>query len=559
MKNPGRMLVPAIVVAVAACAENGPTGPGPVLRCTDPAPIDLPIGGIALINPAVDANCLTLPGDATEREFLVVAYSGTGQVTSAGVSGGYELRATRATGPAALASLGGRPASVPALGLGLEPTTAAGFHAALRRREAALVASGAAALQSPVPALAQGPPTVGQQDGFRVCANLSCAQQTQITATARVVGTRGVIWVDNEMAAGADELTPADLAGLSSLFDDYLHPIDTVAFGATSDIDASQRIDIVITDEVNLLTPNCAQGRVVGYFFGGDLVATQPGSNQREVFFAFAPKPATTGCAAVTRTTALRSLPPVLIHELQHMISFNQRVLLRGRDDETPWLNEGLSHFAEELAQRQLPDSRCPASASCFSQFATGNLQNGYLFMSDPEETFLVAGTSNGPSLDGRGAAWLFLRWVADHFAADTLLGTQVTRSLLQGAGTGADNIAAATGTPFATLVGEWLLSLWADDLPGFPQVGRIRYRTWNLRATYAANSPQIFALPYPLVPAPTTGTLTTSGTLRAGTGPFVRVTVPAATGSVQVEFSGSGGVAAPGSLVARLAVARIR
>ena len=44
------MLVPAIVVAVAACAENGPTGPGPVLRCTDPAPIDLPIGGIALIS-----------------------------------------------------------------------------------------------------------------------------------------------------------------------------------------------------------------------------------------------------------------------------------------------------------------------------------------------------------------------------------------------------------------------------------------------------------------------------------------------------------------------------
>ena len=50
---------------------------------------------------------------------------------------------------------------------------------------------------------------------------------------------------------------------------------------------------------------------VVGYFFGGDLLPAYPGSNKREVFFAFAPKPASGTCPAVTRSGALRSLPPV--------------------------------------------------------------------------------------------------------------------------------------------------------------------------------------------------------------------------------------------------------
>src|SRR5690606_27887670 len=107
--------------------------------------------------------------------------------------------------------------------------------------------------------------------------------------TARYVGTHGAIYLDNEMPDGAQALTAEDIQHLGTLFDEYLHPIDTAAFGANSDIDGDGLVAIVITDQVNDLSPDCSDGRVVGYFFGGDLLSSHPGSNRREVFFAFAP------------------------------------------------------------------------------------------------------------------------------------------------------------------------------------------------------------------------------------------------------------------------------
>lgn len=558
MSQSDRLLV-LLAAAVIGCGGDGGTGPGPVVNCAEPTPVALPVGGFQLVD-ASQTGCVEFAGTAAAQEYLVVGYSGAGQVTQRGVSGGFEFRVGA---PAhAMPSTDRRTLVGPDLvpGLTAEPGNALEFHEALRRRESALVASGAASLSPRSQTAFRGPPTVGQQDQFRVCATLACLQFTPISATARVVGQRGVIWVDNKPTAGTEQLSLADLQELGSLFDDYLYPIDTTAFGSPSDIDGSQRVDIVITERVNQLTSDCSRGRVVGYFFGGDLLATQPGSNQREVFFALAPRPTVGNCPAVTRSTALRALPPVLIHELQHMISFNERVLRRGRSDEVSWLNEGLSQFAEDLGQFLIPDSRCPTSSSCFSQFGSSNLRNAYEFMLDPEDTFLVSPSDDGPTLEGRGASWLFVRWLADHFSSDTLRGTTLTRALTSGSSTGAANIVAATGVPFSTLVGEWLSTLWVNDLPGMPQAGRLRYRTWNFRSTYATNSPGTFPKAYPLEPTlVTSGGSSGSGTLKAGTGRFLRVALGPGSGPMQVRLTGPGGVAPAGALAARIAVVRTK
>jgi hypothetical protein len=506
-----------------------------------------------LVDALQESSCFSLEDGAGEREYLVVPYAGRGDQTSSGVTTGFQLRsapesspesAALAAGPSPRATVGG----------------SAAFHAGLRRAEAALARSPVAAMsRAAPPALRGAPPTVGQVEQFRVCRNNTCTSTVAVAAMARFVGTHGVIYLDTEMPAGAQELTEADITHLGTLFDEYLHPIDTTAFGANSDIDADQRIAIVITDQVNDLSPDCSDGRIVGYFFGGDLLVTHPGSNQREVFFAFAPKPATGSCPAVTRLTALRSLPPVLIHELQHMISFNQRVLLRGRADEDTWLNEGLSHYAEELGQRQIPDAMCPASASCFGQFATGNLQNAYLYLEDPEGEFLVS-PGDGTSLAGRGSAWLFVRWLADHFASDQPLGRQLTRGLLTGAGNGAANVSGVTGQPFPVLVGEWLLANHLEGLPGFAPRGRLHYANWDLRATYAANHPATFARPYPLIPDSTNGHSVHTGTLRGGSGHFLRVKVPPGGPAVTVRIAdASGSLRVSGVADPRIAVVRIR
>lgn len=549
---------PWLLVLLASACGGDSTGPTPVVPCTTPLEVSLEQGTAQLVDPATQSRCLRLPGGPDVREYLVVAYAGTGSESADGVMGPFQLRSDRN----GAASLGAMVTAVPALGVAA--AGAAAFHHSLRRREAALAASPVAAMSRA--AMASGaaalraPPTVGVAEEFNVCATLSCTTVTAITATARYVGPRGAIYLDDEMPAGAQPLTQADLDQLGALFDDHLYPIDTVAFGAASDIDGDGHIAIVITDQVNELTTDCTEGRVVGYFFGGDLLLTHPGSNRREVFFAFAPKPATQTCPAVSRTGALRSLPPVLIHELQHMISFNQHVLRRGRPDESAWLNEALSHFAEELGGRLIPDAQCPHSASCFAQFSTGNLTNGYLYLENPEASFLVAPSEDGPTLAERGSGWLFVRWLADHFALDTLRGTEITRALLQGTSVGASNVSSATGVPFATLAGEWHLANWVENLPGFQQAGRLRYRTWNLRATYAANHPGLFARPYPLVPDSTDGSYLHNGTLRAGSGRYLRVVVPAGAASVDVRVAGQSGTAQLESkLAARVAVARIR
>jgi hypothetical protein len=556
MPNSRRPLAVLTVVALVSCGggNTGPSG-GPV--CTTPTAVTLAVGEVRLVNPLAESSCLGLTGSEALREYLVVPYSGEGAEVANGIDGGFQLRTALGESPAALQRTEG---SVLARSFGA-PRSAELFHQSLRRREALLAAGPWPALSRLAPAASlRAPPTVGEQEQFNVCKTTECTTTSQITTTVRYAGSRGVIYLDDEMPAGAQALTQVDIDALGELFDEYLHPIDTAAFGSVSDIDSDQRIGIVITDQVNDLSPDCTNGRVVGYFFGGDLLFSYPGSNQREVFFAFAPKPATSTCPAVTRTTALRSLPPVLIHELQHMISFNQHVLRRGQPDEAIWLNEGLSHFAEELGQLLIPDDRCPLFSSCFAQFAQGNVENAYLFLENPEATYLVAPSDDGPTLGGRGAAWLFVRWLADHFAADTLKGTQLTRALLQGGSPGEGNVSSATGLPFERLVGEWLVSHWLDNLPEFPQTGRLRYRTWNLRALYAANYPANFPRLYPLIPDSTDGNYLRNGTLRAGTGRFLRVVVPAGTASVTVQLTDQSGDAQIGAhLTPRIAVVRIR
>jgi hypothetical protein len=516
--------------------------------------VDLPVGGSRIIDAFREASCIRLVSGPEDREYVLMALSGNGQEAPIGISGGFSLRAEPT--PAEIAN-----PMVSALPVNLRSAGQSGdFHQMLRLRERDLARSPLAALGSAPRLMPVSIPVVGEKDTFNVCSTHSCNNFVRVGTTARYVGSRGVIYLDDDISAGSQALTQGDLDQLGTLFDEYIYPLDTVAFGAESDINSDQRIGIVITDQVNALTTDCTNGRTVGYFFGGDLLTSYPGSNQREVFFTFSPKPATSGCPEVTRARAMAALGPVLIHELQHMISFNQRVLRRGLADETVWLNEGLSHFAEELGQRFIPDARCPHSPSCFSEYATGNLYNAYQYLENPEASFLVAPTNGTVGLAQRGAGWLFVRWLADHYATDTLRGTTVTRALLQGSNVGAANVQAAAQTPFATLVAEWGLANWLDNLPGFPQAGRLRYRTWDFRDVFGRNSPGVFDREYPLIPDSTGATHLHNGTLRGGSGYHVRIAIKAGTSGGTIRLSGPGGSGRLDSyLEPRIAVARIR
>ena len=570
-------LLGTILGAAVAC--GGGTGPNedlqaPSVVCASQPVTQLGVGDHAIVDVGGNAGCLRLPAPgASSAQYLMVLASTNGTRSTSGIDGPFLLRAGRPSSASATASVTafGAAAQAGLQFLDAEATSlrrsrvAVEFDAALRTRERELLNDPrySRALRSPGPLAA---PPVGDVRIFKACSNLQCTAFNNVTATARYVGTNSAVYLDNN-APTSDPLTDADLAELGSAFDRFHYPIDTTSFGRESDQDGNGVVIILMTKAVNDLTPDCTNGRVVGFFYGGDLL-TGSNSNHAEIFYTLVPSPQTSKCSAVTRRAALNNLKPTLIHEFQHMISFNQHALVRGGSSEDVWLNEALSHFAEELGGRLIPNSECtPAGfTSCRSQYTSGDLLNAYEFMKSPGQTYLVFPNSTQGNLEERGAGWIFLRWVLDHFAADTIIAADLTRALDGTSNTGVTNLQTVTGTSFSVMVPEWLMSLYLDDGPDLPvePTGRLRLKSWGLRAIFTdpANS-QIFPAGFPLVPLPITASssiLSKSDTLHAGSGYYFLLSQPAnATGlDVHVTANSSGSALDP-MLQARFGVVRIR
>jgi hypothetical protein len=552
------LAVSCAVVVMASCSDGTGPGGGPPLDCSEASVRVLAVGEHQVIDPNQDGACIRLPvASAAGAEHLYVPLATASAEADNGISGPYLATG----GSPAVASARAVPIPSPRLSAFQGPLAPEAFHAMLRGRERALSQSPGAALfnQGRISAAAGVPPVLGDKRAFQVCATSACTSFVQTSATALSVGQRVAIFVDD--SAPAPGYTTPELDDVKDLFDQFLYPIDTTAFGRESDIDTNGVVVVLLTQHVNALSPDCnSTGRVIlGYFFGADLLpksAANPGSNEAEVFYGLVPDPTNPQCD-ITEAFARSHLPATFIHEFQHMISFNQHVLVRGGSAEDTWLNEGLSHFAEELGGRQVPNIECPDSPSCFDEFIQrGDLTNAFEYLASPEDFFLIEPGNSTGKLEERGANWLFVRWLADHFATDTLLGTDLTRRLDATAQTGGANVEAQTGDDFSRLVGEWQLANYLDDLPGFAEpTARLRYRSWNFRQEAATAG-----ISYPLVPDSTSGIgYSHSGVLRAGSGRHIRVVQAPGAPAVDLTLTTPTGTALSSTLEPRIALVRVR
>ena len=511
------------------------------------APLVLAVGEYASIDPARLAGCATFPAAGLGgAEYLIAPQSVTG---SLGDSADYRIQ-----GNSVIVSVTARPRRVS------EPSHALRFHDLLRAQERE--ASMRARVAMPQLALAGGPSvqriSAGDRRTFQVCSRLPCsgvADFSAVNAEARYVGTHAAIFTDNAAPAA---FTAADYDSLGVLFDEQLYEVDTQAFGAESDVDENGVVIILFTAAVNQLTPEsqCATSIITGYFFGLDidpLFRDDARSNRGEVFYALAPDPSGTVTCTLSTDLVLRLVPVTFVHEFQHMISYFQHVLVRGSNSEVLWLNEALSHLAEELAGLRFSDQ---GNDVLFSRFALGDLYNGYIYLQNPGATFLLPGEGTG-TLEERGAGWLFLRWLVDQYGDATI------RRLVETGRTGTDNVTAVTGAPLAQLAPQWFLANYVSDLPNFTAPPRLKYTTWAFRTTYQSlfeQLPSRFPDPFPIVP-PTFngGTFEASGRLRSGSGEyFVVVLGPSQNGFTLALDNGAAGPVSPG-VVARLNVIRIR
>lgn len=563
------------ILSVAACGGE-PTGIDPgvaaVGSCQQASPALTPsvlgVGEHIILDPADANGCVRIPAvGAAGAEHLYLALSAAGEQTGPGIKATYRIGEAN---PAAPVTSEGELLS-PLVEAFAPPATAEQFHAMLRARERALSADPTTALFQGKAAEATAEPVrpvAGQQRTFKVCASISCRDFADVAATVQEVSQHVAIYLDDAVPPGG--YTPADIDSVARLFDSFLYPIDTTAFGRESDIDNNGVVLVLLTDQVNQFSPNCrAAGSVVlGYFFGSDLVPSARGSNRGEIFYALVPDPNNSACD-IGRSEGVRRLAPTFIHELQHMISYNQHRLQRQGLSEDIWLNEGLSHYAEELGARQVPDEPLSAPGTRFSQFVTADLANAYRYLvpDSLEATFLVTPGNSTGTLRERGANWLFVRWLADHFGGTTtpaFLATGLTRRLVETNLLGDANVAAVAGEDFSSLVAQWQMANYLDDLPGFtPASDRLQYLSWNFRATLDSLSlarSGRFGTGYPLVPDSTRdGSYLRRGVLRAGSGRHLRVIQDPSAAAVDVQLTDSLGNRFSSEVVPRIGLVRIR
>ncbi|MDH4046086.1 MAG: hypothetical protein OEW06_16685, partial [Gemmatimonadota bacterium] len=511
-------------------------------------PVALAVGEYASINPVQLAGCATFPAAGADTvEYLVAPQSAAG-----------------VPGVSAEFSLAGDSVVIVAQPVTRRDQTplpfAMRFHDALRRQEAEAARRPRPLLSAAQLAPAEAPSVkVGDTRTFQVCNNIPCSSTSDfaaVTGRAEYVGDHAALFVDQASPSGS--FTAADLAALGARFDDDLYGVATTAFGAESDVDQNGVTIILFSPQVNQLTPEsqCATSIITGYFFGIDI---DPGfqadrrSNRGEVFYAIAPDPSGSVTCTLSTDVVRRLVPVTFIHEFQHMISYFQHVMVRNSDSEVLWLNEGMSHISEELAALHF---EAQGLDTLFSRFAIGDLYNAYLYLLNPGAVFTLPLTGTG-SLEERGAAWLFLRWVLDQY------GAPVTRRLVETAQTGSANVVTAVGVPFDELVSQWFLANWVSDLPGFTAPGRLTFTTWRLRTTYGGlnqSLPSRFTRPFPIEPAVASPkTVRLDGTLHAGSGEYLRLQQVPGEKGFTLRMTGPGGATLPASVVPRLNVIRVR
>ena len=273
-------------------------------------------------------------------------------------------------------------------------------------------------------------------------------------ARVAAVNERVVAWVQEDLREDDDNIDEGRMQAIIDQFaEDY--PVVVEAFGTPSDVDGDGRVAVLVT---HLMEDVGAAGQ----FRASSLLPRSLGGDGNLTDLLWA--------NPVIPEESWRSL---LVHELQHLINFNQHVLVRQGISEESWLNEGLSHLAEDLVAEP-PNDNYRLVRSFLSEPASVGLNRGIL-------TFAT-----------RGAAYLFVRSLVD------LLGEGVLLRLVQTDRTGRGNVEAATGESFADLMARWGAQLYLSGT-GHSGHPRLNYSVPSLQSPDGRGFPPPVPVTYTL------------------------------------------------------------
>jgi hypothetical protein len=392
----------------------------------------------------------------------------------------------------------------------------------------------------------------------------ACNNQINIGARVVAISNTAIIVADTANP-NTDPLTTADYNSFAAKFDNFVNPLDVDNFGKPSDIDKNGKVVILFTKEVNRLTPANSDGAFIGgFFYERDLfpINNDPqlglegcaGSNYGEMFYVLVPDPNGTqgpnGGAGVrhTKEQVLNGTIGTLAHEYQHLINAGRRLYINNAPVfESVWLNEGLSHIAEELAfykasaglapRQNIGISQLQGSVNAFNEFEADNLGRFQSFLGKPA---LTGAYADNDSLQTRGATWFMLRYLADHRNASD---AETWKALVNTTAAGHHNLALVFGSDYMSQIRDWSTTVFSDDLSGVADP-RFLEQSWNMRSIF----PQICANQdcsarlgvYPLAITSLTNNSTSAQTVVPGGTSYIRFGV-AANGQASIDwFRGS-------------------
>lgn len=260
-----------------------------------------------------------------------------------------------------------------------------------------------------------------------------------ITAILAAESGQVLLWCDTESAC---EIPADDLFWLAECLEQEVLPRITDLFGTIADLDGDGKLSICLTPRLGDLpaTESAIEGMVQVNDFLPDL--PRPFSNHADLIFL---------SASLQPGTHLKT---ILAHEAGHLAVFSRRFEADpvGRRFEDDWLNEGLAHMAERACGGDWSnlDYRIAAFAA--------NSASSPLIVSDAGRQGLWRHPGS------RGAAWLFLAWLADEYGPD------VIRQLAMHPDVGCEKLEHLVGQPFSDVFRRWSVAVWrSQQLPDRP------------------------------------------------------------------------------------------
>jgi hypothetical protein len=426
--------------------------------------------------------------------------------------------------------------------------------------------SRAISTQRGISAITNLPPTpvVGSRISLNGNALSSCGTPQPHGATIAAVSAHAIVAVDT--LSPPNGFTGVDFQNFAATFDTLIYPIDTLNFGAPTDIDGnSGRVMLFFSPLVNQLSQPGAASYVGGFFFSRDLFPLQgsatlapcAGSNVGEMFDAAQ----LYNGFFKNKATVTSQLLSTIVHEFQHLINAGRHLYVNTASTrlEESWLDETQAMLAQELLYYRV-SGFAPKQKLTWPVISTGSNANGNQI--DLVNAYLVPGLgtlqgylqvpetstpfNNSETIASLGSGWQFMRYLLDNSAGQS---STYTRAIDNGIVTGFANVQGVFSISpqvHANLYANWAIAQYVDGT-GLATAAAYSNPSWNFRSVLP--NAMNLTTGYPLKIRALLPTAPVSVLLRGGAASFIRFRVnagitaqvtpaPGVTASTKVRYT---------------------